>query len=73
MLRYFTRQNRKQLGIGVGRFSKREKKHLPGEWIFIFTLIAKPEIYSHLASWRVVNRTQSINAMGQTDLLKTDQ
>jgi hypothetical protein len=52
----FTRQIKKQLGMGGGRISERENtlaNLASGYLIFL----AKSEFRSHLASWRVVIRT----------------
>jgi hypothetical protein len=54
----FTRQVRKRLAKTIERVSERENKPSPDSRRvgFVF-LLANPEFYSHLASWRVVIRT----------------
>jgi hypothetical protein len=56
--RIFTRQFRKQPGIREGRIREREKEknlsRLASGFVF---LLANPEVFLHLASWRVVIHT----------------
>jgi hypothetical protein len=52
-----TRQVRKQLAKNIERVSERGKKTLTRLASGFVFLLANPEFYSHLASWRVVIRT----------------
>jgi hypothetical protein len=53
----FTRQVRKQLAKNIKRVSERGEKKLARLASGFVFLLANPEFYSPLASWRVVNRT----------------
>jgi hypothetical protein len=52
----FPRHDRKQLAQSIEIVSEREEKLASLVIGFVF-LLAKPEFYSHLASWQVVIRT----------------
>jgi hypothetical protein len=55
-----THQVRKQLAQYIEILNEREKYPSPAASGFVFFL-AKPEFYSHLASWRVAIRTPVIS------------
>jgi hypothetical protein len=53
---YFHSPKQKTTGQNIGKVSERGKKLARIASGFVF-LLANPEFYSHLASWRVVIRT----------------